>query len=69
MFPDICSGNILKNDDVGYFSKIFIEIFERTFLSVAGKDKLEKYLFKYSDLHFIILTYDIIVLKRSLDIF
>ena len=30
---------------------MFIEIFERTFQSIAGKDKLGKYSFKYFDEH------------------
>ena len=61
MFPEIFSGNILKYDMVGRFYKMVKEIFERTFLSVASKDKLVKYSFKCFVEHFINLTYDIIL--------
>ena len=61
MFAENISGNVLKYDTVGQFSKIFIKIFERTFKSVAGEDKLGKCSFKYFDEHLIILTYGIII--------
>ena len=38
-----------------------MEIFERTFQSVAGKDKLGKCSFKYFDEHFIHFIYGIIL--------
>ena len=38
-----------------------MEIFERTFQSVAGKDKLGKCSFKYFDKHFINFIYGIIL--------
>jgi len=50
MFAENISGNVLKYDTVCQISKIFIKIFERTFQSVAGKDKLGKYSFKYFDI-------------------
>ena len=50
MFAENISGNVLKYDTVCQFSKIFIKIFERTFQSVAGEDKLGKCSFKYFDI-------------------
>ena len=40
---------------------MFVEIFERIFQSVAGKDKLGKCSFKYFDEQYINLTYAIIL--------
>ena len=50
MFAENISGNVLKYDTVCQFSKIFIKIFERTFQSVTGEDKLGKCSFKYFDI-------------------
>ena len=50
MFGENISGNVFNYDTVGWFSKISIKIFERTFQSVAGKDKLGKCSFKYFDI-------------------
>ena len=61
MFGENISGNVFNYDTVGWFSKIFIKIFERTFQSVAGKDKLGKCSFKYFDEYLIRSTYGIIV--------
>ena len=43
--------------------KIFIKIFEQTFQSVAGTNKLEKCSFKYFDEHSINFTCGIIVFE------
>ena len=61
IFAKNISAIILKHDSLGYISKIFIQIFERIFQSVAWKDKLEKHSFKYFDKYFRNLLYTIIL--------
>ena len=72
MFTETFLVSIIKYVSVcetSYIYKTFVEIFEWTFQSVAGKDKLWKCSSKYFDKYFINLTYSVILENVHWNIF